>query len=293
MILITGANGFLGSYISKRLKEDGHSVLNYGRDKLDVLNKLSVERVILDNNIKCVIHTAIKGGRRTREDTAQDFYNNLFMFENLVAHRDKFDFMINFGSGAAFDRSGPIDCVRETDVLNKCPVDYYGLSKNIIAKRIYAINDNIYNFRIFNCFGEHELNDRMIKANCINLLNNDDLIVHANKMMDFFYIEDVYKTVKHYLTHNQKLLPIDVNLCYEKKNDLIGIANLINNLTERSCRVKLGSKEKKYSYTGSGVILSSLNIDFIGIETGILNTINFLDKKRKNKNEQNRSKQAI
>ena len=54
MILITGANGFLGSYISKRLKEDGHSVLNYGRDKLDVLNKLSVERVILDNDIKCV-----------------------------------------------------------------------------------------------------------------------------------------------------------------------------------------------------------------------------------------------
>ena len=95
MILITGANGFLGSYISKRLKEDGYSVLNYGRDKLDVLNKLSVERTILDNDIKCVIHTAIKGGRRTREDTAQDFYNNLFMFENLVAHRDKFDFMIN------------------------------------------------------------------------------------------------------------------------------------------------------------------------------------------------------
>ncbi len=293
MILITGANGFLGSYLSKRLKEDGYDVLNYGRDKLDVLNKSSVEHIILHNQIKCVIHTAIKGGRRTKEDTTEDFYNNLFMFENLVAHRSKFDLMINFGSGAAFDRNNQIDCVKESDVLSKHPIDYYGLSKNIIAKRIYGINDNVYNFRIFNCFGEHELNDRMIKANCINLLNKDDLVIHANKMMDFFYIEDVYRTVKHYLTHDQKLLPIDINLCYEKKYDLIGIANLINNLTERSCRVKLNSKEKKYNYTGSGAILSSLNIDFIGIETGILNTINFLDKKRKNKNEQNRSKQAI
>ena len=78
-------------------------------------------------------------------------------------------------------------------------------------------------------------------------------------------------------------MPIDVNLCYEKKNDLIGIANLINNLTKRSCRVKLNSKEKKYNYTGSGAILSSLNTDFIGIKTGILNTINFLDKNGKQK----------
>ena len=44
MILITGGHGFLGSFLSKSLKKDKYEVLCLGRDKLNVLNKESVDK---------------------------------------------------------------------------------------------------------------------------------------------------------------------------------------------------------------------------------------------------------
>ena len=198
------------------------------------------------------------------------------MFENLIANRDKFKFMINFGSGAEFDRSLEIKNATEEEVLEKTPSDFYGFSKNLIAKRIYGINDNIVNLRIFNCFGENELSDRMIKANCIRHLQKQEMVVYTNKMMDFFYIQDLYKVVKYYLSNFDKGVPIDLNLCYEEKTDLIGITELIITLTGQSNNVKLVDEVNGRSYTGDPTKLSALNIEMGGIESGILQVYKFI-----------------
>ena len=276
MILITGANGYLGSFLSKRLEDFGYDVIRGTRQNLNVLDPNACRRMFESNDIEYVIHTAVRGGRRTRADSGPALYENLVMFENLALHRDKFKMMINFGSGAAFDRSKDIHEVKEENVLNECPRDFYGLSKNIIAKRIYGIDDNIVNLRIFNCFGENELPDRMIKANCIRHLHDEEMIVYSNKKMDFFYIEDLYKVVIFYLTRFNKSLPLDLNLCYEQKFDLLGIADAIKTLTGRSNNVKLIDKERDFSYTGSPKRLSSLGIDLYGVESGILRVYKFL-----------------
>ena len=276
MILITGANGYLGSFLSKRLEDFGYDVIRGTRQNLNVLDPNACRRIFETNDIEYVIHTAIRGGRRTRADSAADLYDNLVMFENLASHRDKFKMMINFGSGAAFDRSKDIDEAQEKDVLKECPRDFYGLSKNLIAKRIHGINDNIVNLRIFNCFGEDELPDRMIKANCIRHLHQEEMIVYSNKKMDFFYIEDLYKVVIFYLTRFKEGIPLDLNLCYEQKFDLLGIADAIKTLTGRPNNVKLIDEECDFSYTGSPERLSSLEIDLYGAESGILRVYKFL-----------------
>lgn len=276
MILVTGANGYLGSFLSKRLEDFGYGVIRGSRETLNVLDRKACKRIFKENNIEYVIHTAVRGGRRTRADIGNDLYQNIVMFENLAAHRDKFKMMINFGSGAAFDRSKEIDIVKEEDILYECPRDYYGLSKNIIAKRIYGINDNIVNLRIFNCFGENELPDRMIKANCLRHLYGEDMIVHSNKKMDFFYIEDLYKVIIFYLTQFEKQLPTDLNLCYEQKFDLIGITSLIKTLTGRENDVKLIDEENGCSYTGDSNRLLSLGLELFGLESGILRVYKFL-----------------
>ena len=281
MILITGANGYLGSFLSQRLEDFGYDIIRGTRQNLNVLDPEACKKIFKQNDIEYVIHTAVRGGRRTRADTAADLYENVVMFENLASHRDKFKMMINFGSGAAFDRSKNIDEALESDVTSECPRDYYGLSKNLIAKRIHGINDNIFNLRIFNCFGENELNDRMIKANCIRHLHEEEMIVHSNKKMDFFYIEDLYKVVAHYLTHPEIAHPIDINLCYKEKIDLIGITDAIKTLTGRANSVKLIDKDSDFSYTGSAERLSSLEIDMHGLENGILRVYKFLQGTKK------------
>jgi nucleoside-diphosphate-sugar epimerase len=270
MILITGGHGFLGSFLADSLKSDKYDVLCLGRDKLNVLDKESVDKVFQDNDIEYVIHTAVRGGRRTKPDSSVDFYENICMFENLVANRENFKFMINIGSGASFDRSMEIDCVEEEEVVNKNPLDFYGFSKNVIAKRIHGINDNIINLRIFNCFGEKELSDRMIKANCIRHMQNQEMIVYTNKKMDFFYINDLYRVVLYYLKNFDKGVPIDLNLCYKEKIDLIGITELIMTLTGQSNDVKLIDEINGRSYTGDPTKLLSLDIEFDGLESGIL-----------------------
>ena len=198
------------------------------------------------------------------------------MFENLAANRDKFKLMFNFCSGAAFDRAKSIDKVKEINIPTLTPADFYGLSKNVIAKRIQGIDDNIVNLRIFNCFGETELPDRMIKASCLRHLHHDEMIVYTNKKMDFFYIEDLYLVVKHYLENFSRELPTDMNLCYEQKIDLIGVTGLIMTLTGRSNSVKLIDEVNGRSYTGDPTKLSSLDIKLYGLESGILKVYKFL-----------------
>ena len=281
MILITGAHGFLGSFLARSLSKDGHRILSLGRDKLNVLDEESVRKTLEENDIECVVHTAVRGGRRTKPDSYIDFYENVKMFENLASNRDKFKFMINIGSGAAFDRHLEIDCAKEEDVLKSIPADFYGLSKNVIAKRIHGINDNIVNLRIFNCFGEQELSDRMIKGNCLRHLQKEDMVVYTNKKMDFFYIEDLYRVVSHYIRNYDNGVPIDMNLCYEQKFDLIGIAELIMTLTGRPNNVKLIDEVNGRSYTGDASLLSSLDIELCGLESGILKMYKFLQKHNK------------
>ncbi len=62
--------------------------------------------------------------------------------------------MIHFGSGAEFDRNNHINCFEEDRVFDSMPEDFYGLSKNMIARKIVKHKTNIYNFRLFGCFGK-------------------------------------------------------------------------------------------------------------------------------------------
>ena len=43
-----------------------------------------------------------------------------------------FKLMINFGSGAEFERKRPIDKATEQTIFQRHPSDYYGLAKNLI-----------------------------------------------------------------------------------------------------------------------------------------------------------------
>jgi hypothetical protein len=75
-----------------------------------------------DNNFDILIHTAISGGRRTKEENGEVIYENLLMFENLMKFSDNFKLIINFDSGAIYDRSTDIYCKKESEELNVIPI---------------------------------------------------------------------------------------------------------------------------------------------------------------------------
>ncbi len=274
-ILVTGANGFIGSNIIKLLSNDINFNLFKGtRDSIDLYSIDSIEKYIYKNQINAVIHCAIEGGSRLKQDTYEIFYRNILMYENLIKFNDRYKIFINFGSGAEFDRRYDISNVNECDIFNVIPTDFYGLSKNIISKLSMYDNECI-NLRIFGCFYHNELSTRFIRNNINNYINNKPIIIHQDRYMDFFYMEDLANVVKYFLK-NPVVNYKDINMSYVKKYKLSDIANIINQLSTHKVNINIENKLFGLSYTGNGMQLNSLGLNLKDIEFGIKECYNKL-----------------
>jgi GDP-L-fucose synthase len=258
-ILITGRNGFIGKELSEFFTKMDHTVFSTCRKTLDVSKEDKVNTFFQKYKVDVVLHTAIKGGKRTSKDTINDLVENLIMFQNLFEHRGKYKLMISFGSGA--------ECKAES---------YYGISKRVIAQEIEEHDKNVVNMRLYGCFGPTEEDTRFIKS-CINqVLDNKQMVVHQNKYMDYFYIEDLKKVVLFYIENYNMSLPNALDLCYADKVTLLDIANQIKNLTKSDLDVILQQDAMGIPYIGSSRALSSLNLKMCGLEKGIEDTLNTL-----------------
>ena len=281
-IAITGANGFIGKTLARHLSLGGYKIYPMTRDTIDIFDTNSVRAFFSDNKIDVLFHTAITGGRRLREDTEEDFYKNIQMFEVLNSCADKVKLLVNFGSGAEYDRGSSIFLAKESDLGRSVPKDFYGFSKYLISRRIQQTEKPWVNFRIFNCFGPGEKKDRMITSAITNKINNKKIVIHQDKYMDFFYSEDLMKLVDFYLQNINSLkeVPKELNLSYEntKFSTLKDIASYIDFTTEP--RVGIDTLEKGHgnSYCGNGSQLKKLGIKFDGLEKGIKNMFDTIKK---------------
>lgn len=262
-ILVTGSNGFIGSNLIKSIKN--HSVFEGNRNTIDLYSKSNIESFLTKNKINVVIHCAIEGGSRLKQDTSDILYKNILIFENLMSFKDHYSAFINISSGAEFDRTNDIMNYSENELFNNTPLDYYGLSKNLISKLLLSFERGL-NLRIFGCFGENEINTRFIKSNTINYINKTSMIIHQDRYMDFIYIEDVCNTIQYAI---DKRIRGDINLSYMDKLKLSDIANMINNLSTYKVPIQITNKELGLSYTGNGSKLNSLNLSLKGIELGL------------------------
>ena len=83
IIFITGGNGNIAKIIKKHLMNK-YTIIAPSHQELDILNYDNVKEYINFNKPDIIIHTAIIGGRRTKEETSDVFYKNMIMFENLI-----------------------------------------------------------------------------------------------------------------------------------------------------------------------------------------------------------------
>lgn len=261
-ILFTGHRGFLGRELIPHLLKT-HDVFY---PNIDYTNKELVDLFVKDNNIDFILHAAIKGGRRVRQDIPDDFYVNMKMFENLAAQKIP---MINFCSGAAFGRQRDIYCAKEKTIGEVIPEDYYGFAKCLITQRCRQL-DNVYNLRFFNVFGPETPDNMFTSVNIKNYIHKKEIVIFKDKFMDFFGIEDTKKVIDFYLEKNLHL-PKEVNLVYETKTKLSDVANIINDLSDHKVPVTFLDEGMDKSYCGSGELLKTFNINFIGLEEEIKN----------------------
>ena len=261
-ILITGAHGFIGRNLYKILRKY-NSVYSLTRKEADLLDSDSVNNYFIKNKIffDLVIHTAIQGGRRNIYDNKDIVYGNILMIYNLLRNQNYFQNIISFGSGAELDRRYDIN----PQNINRYPIDPYGLSKSIIDK-ISIDEPKLCNFRIYNCFGFDEEPNRMIRGNIIKYINHEDILIHKDRKMDFFFIEDLANLIHFFLDSNR--MPKLFDCCYKEKIKLSDIANMINKLDAHKVDIKYddSSSEIGTDYIGK---YTEINLQYIGLEKSI------------------------
>lgn len=250
-ILITGAEGYLGQSIYNAFSSK-YDITCISRKDFDLTDSYALKNFFLSNEVfDIVIHCAVKGGNRLVEDGYDIMDINLTMYYNLIQWQGThFHKLIHFGSGA--------------EVLwQEKP---YGYSKSIIAKSSYS-RPNCYNIRIYGLFDSQELDRRFIKANIVRYLNKKPMVIHQDKYMDFFYMEDLLKLVDLYI-YTDIDLPKEVECCYNRSYSLSDIANIINSLEEYKVDIEIEKETFDEPYTG--ISLHSGLIDTVGLEEGIV-----------------------
>lgn len=251
-VLITGGNGYIANGLFSSLKHK-HNIKTINRNDFDLIDTKKTNSWFKDKYFDVVIHTAIQGGSRLRSDDFSIVEYNLKMFNNLCNNKDRYGRLISFGSGAEIYAS-------------EKP---YGLSKKLIFDKIIKLK-NFYNIRIFGLFDENELDTRFIKSNIQRYIKKEPMIIHSNRMMDFFYMVDFVNLVDHYITSVN--LEKEVNCSYDEKFTLVGIAKLINQLNEHKVQIKIENNNIEM-YCGQNV---TFPIETLGLKLGISQTYNKL-----------------
>lgn len=254
-ILITGGNGYIGKKLYSCLSHK-YEVLSINRSHFNLTNSKDTKNWFDNKNFDLVIHTAIVGGSRLKEDDDSVYINNINMFDNLEQNRHRFNKLISFGSGA--------ELFQDTS---------YAASKRIINEKIKKIK-NWYNIRIFGVFDENELETRFIKSNIIRYIKKEPMIIHTNKIMDFFYMKDLISLVDYYAINDTP--PKETNCSYEEKYTLKNIANVINNLDTHKVPIEILEKKQLEFYCGEA---TEIPIKLIGLKSGIEETYGIMKGK--------------
>lgn len=229
-ILITGGNGYVAKKLYNFLKTK-HEVYPISRNDFDLNNSIATDTWFKNKTFDVVLHTAIKGGSRLKEDDDLIYNYNLSLYNNLLKNKNHYNKLISFGSGAEiFSQETP-----------------YGKSKKEISHSI--LNEtNFYNIRIYSVFDEDELSTRYIKSNLIRYLKKEPIVIHSNKIMDFFYMQDLLNLVDYYIHHDN--LQKEINCSYEEKHTLLNVANMINNLNNYKVPIIIEDKSVFSFYCG-------------------------------------------
>ena len=188
------------------------------------------------------------------------------MFENIIAFADMFKLIINFDSGAIYDRDTDIYC-RKEDELHTIPSDYYGFSKYLIYKRSLQYK-NIVNFRIFNIFHVNEETDRFMKSCFLAKKNNTPVTIFQDKYFDFMYEDDFIKIIKYYIDnwHLESHLSKTFNLSYTDKYKLSDIASIILDNKEQ---IIVNDTNCLHNYCGNNDLLNEMQLKLDGLHVSL------------------------
>jgi len=293
-ILVTGANGFLGSNICNLLSKE-HNIFAVSRrfDKLDknnliciraeMSNYIILNESVKNSNIDIVIHCAWMGGNSSLD------VNELWQIENIYYSKELLEIcklnnikhFIGFGSSAEFGEQ-----YKKFNEETICkPNTMYGVSKNCFKQisETFCRNNNISHtwVRPVYTYGPNDVETRLIPKTILSLLRNQNLTLNkCSSVIDYLFVQDFALAIK---TIVEEKLPGSFVICSDQETQVKSVVQLIYDKIKPNC--DLIFDENKSVLGHSYVCGSSEKLKFlsswrptIDLEDGIEQTISYFKK---------------
>jgi nucleoside-diphosphate-sugar epimerase len=228
VFLVTGATGFIGANICRRLVENGEEVHAVVRpqsnrwrlaeitDKIDIhvadiRDAEQVKRVFAEARPSVIYHLATHGAYSYQTDGKQILLTNVLGLWNLLdaAGKRGYELFVNTGSSSEYGQKSY--AMRETDVLD--PNSFYAVAKSAqsLLCQHSARMDHLpmVTLRLFSVYGPWEEPRRFIPTLMMAAINRRPIdMVSPGTARDLIYIDDV---VDVYLMRDQlKALPGEI-----------------------------------------------------------------------------------
>lgn len=268
-VVVLGARGFIGKntveYLSNNEK---YKVYAATRKEVDLLNEEEVEKYLDACNADIIICCANQGGTRKNTNAVGSVIeNNLRMFFNvercITAERK----MINFGSGAQYNKKRDLKKICEDEFEKYVPLDEYGYSKYVMSKYIkqrehVGGKGSITNPVIFGLYGIGEdYSYRFISNAIIKNILKMPIIINQDVVFDYLYIKDYFRVLDYML--EDKIKKTEFNVTPTQSIKLTEIAEIINKIGQYKSEIILKNEGFNYEYTGSNSrLLEDMGTDY-------------------------------
>jgi GDP-L-fucose synthase len=250
-VCVTGGAGFLGSYVTGRLKEAGAEVFVPRSEEFDLREKAEIRRLYEAAQPEMVIHlAAVVGGiGANRDNPGRYFYDNLIMGVELIeeARRRGIEKFVATGTICSYPKNTPVP-FREEDLWNGYPEETnapYGLAKKMMLVQSQAYRQQ-YGFNsIFllpvNLYGERDNFDprssHVIPAlirKCVEAVDNGESEVviwgTGNATREFLHADDCARAILLAAERYDSSEPVNIGAGFEIS--IRELAHLIVELTE-------------------------------------------------------------
>ncbi len=234
-VLVTGAAGFIGFHLSRRLLNDGYEVVgidnindyydpslkearieqiaddNFTFIKLDLADLDGVKKLFAEHKFNKVVNLAAQAGVRYSLENPYAYVNsNLVGFVNILegCRHQKVEHLVYASSSSVYGANTVIPFKEEHNVDH--PVSLYAASKkaNELMAHTYS---HLYNLpttglRFFTVYGPWGRPDMALFKFTKAILNGDpiDVYNHGDMQRDFTYIDDIVEGVVRTLERTPK-----------------------------------------------------------------------------------------
>lgn len=201
-IFITGEKGFIGSSLTKKLKEAQHEWRGFDlQDGMDIRDRYALDVAIGGFRPDAVIHMAARAGvTRSKNHPAEYISSNILGTQNVVemCNMHNVKRLIFFSSSSVFGPIKPIESIKprsENDIKN--PVSLYGISKLAGELITNVANCETVIVRPFTVYGVNGRLDAVIYKWINQIKKGEPITIYGDldSYRGYVYVEDLVETV--------------------------------------------------------------------------------------------------